>query len=172
MSHPPEEEEATVPSFDIVSRVDLQEVDNAINQAQKELGQRFDFKGLGTEITREGDDIHLRSADDFKVKAAAEVLHGKLARRGVPLKALDAGRIEPGPGGTAKQRIGLKRGVSAECARQIVKLVKQSRLKVQAAIQGDEVRISGKKRDDLQAIIARVKAADFDAPLQFVNYRD
>lgn len=161
-----------MPSFDIVSRLEFQEIDNAINQARKELGQRFDFKGSGTEVSREGDDIHVRSADDFKVKAAVEILHGKLARRGVPLKALDAGPIEPGPGGTAKQRIGLKQGVSTECAREIVKLVKQSRLKVQAAIQGDEVRISGKKRDDLQAIIGRVKAADFDTPLQFVNYRD
>jgi uncharacterized protein YajQ (UPF0234 family) len=161
-----------MPSFDVVSRVDLQEVDNAINQARKELQQRFDFRGSGTEISFEADNIEIRSADEFKVKAAVEVLHGKLARRGVPLKALAPGPVEPGPGGTAKQRVAVQQGVQTDCAREIVKLVKQSRLKVQAAIQGDEVRVSGKKRDDLQEVIAKLKATDFQAPLQFVNFRD
>jgi len=161
-----------MPSFDVVSRVDLQEVDNAVNQARKEIGQRFDFKGSGTEIVCEKGDLHIRSADEFKVKAAVEVLHAKLARRGVALKALVPGEVEPGPGGTAKQRIAVQQGVQVECAREIVKLVKQSRLKVQATIQGDEIRVSGKNRDDLQAVIARIKAADFRTPLQFVNFRD
>ncbi len=161
-----------MPSFDIVSCVDLQEVDNAINQARKELDQRFDFKGSGTTVQREAGEIHVRSADEFKVKAAVEVLNAKLARRGVPLKAIRAVAVEPAPGGSARQRLTVQQGVSAECARAIVKLVKQSGLKVQAAIQGDEVRVSGSKRDDLQAVIAKVRAADFDAPLQFVNMRD
>jgi len=161
-----------MPSFDIVSRVDLQEVDNAINQARREIDQRFDFKGSGSEIIRDGGDIQLQSTDDFKVKAAAEVLLAKLARRGVPLKALRPGPIEAGPGGRAKQRITVEQGVSTEHAREIVKLVKQSKLKVQAAIQGEEVRVSGKKRDDLQAIITRIKAAELDAALQFINFRE
>jgi uncharacterized protein YajQ (UPF0234 family) len=161
-----------MPSFDIVSRVDLQEVDNAINQALKEICQRFDFKDTGTEITRDTSDIHLHSADDFKVKAAFEVLQGKLVRRGVPLKALVPGPIQPGPGGTAKQRIVVQQGVPVERAREIVKMMKQSKLKVQTAIQGPEVRVSGKKKDELQTAMARVKAADLGIPLQFVNFRD
>ncbi len=161
-----------MPSFDVVSRVDLQEVDNALNQARKEIDQRFDFKGSGTELTRDTGEIQVQSADDFKVKAATEVLLAKLARRSVPLKALRSGAVEPGPGGRAKQRITIQQGVSTELAREIVKLVKQSKLKVQASIQGDEVRVSGKKRDELQAIIARIKAADLDAALQFVNFRE
>jgi len=161
-----------MPSFDIVSRVDLQEVDNAINQARKEIDQRFDFRGSGTEITRDGGDLQVHSTDEFKVKAAAEVLLAKLARRGVPMKALRPGAIEAAPGGKAKQRIAVQQGVSAEHAREIVKLVKQSKLKVQAAIQGEEVRVSRKKRDELQAIISRIKAAELDAALQFVNFRD
>ena len=161
-----------MPSFDIVSRVDLQEVDNAINQARKEIEQRFDFKGSGTEITRDAGEIQVQSADDFKVKAAAEVLLAKLARRAVPLKALRSGPVEAGAGGRAKQRITIQQGVSTEHAREIVKLVKQSKLRVQVAIQGDEVRVSGKKRDELQVIISRIKAAELDAALQFVNFRE
>jgi uncharacterized protein YajQ (UPF0234 family) len=161
-----------MPSFDIVSRVDLQEVDNAIDQARREIGQRFDFKGTNTEITRDGGDIQVRSADEFKVKAAVEVLQSKLARRQVPLKALRPGPVQGAAGGTAKQQIAVQQGVSVDHAREIVKLVKQSKLKIQAAIQGDEVRVSGKKRDDLQAIMTRIKAAEFDAPLQFVNFRE
>ena len=161
-----------MPSFDVVSRIDLQEVDNAVNQTRKEIQQRFDFKGSGTQISQEKGDIEIHSADEYKVKAAVEVLRAKLARRGVPLKALEPGPIEPGAGGTAKQRITAQQGVSIECARSIVRLVKQMKSKVQAAIQGDEVRISGKKRDDLQEVISRIKAADFSTPLQFVNFRD
>ena len=161
-----------MPSFDIVSRVDLQEVDNAINQARKELHQRFDFKGTGTEVTRVEGEIQVSSADDFKVKAAVEVLFAKLAGRKVPLKALVPGAIDSAPGGTAKQQITLQQGVAPEQAREIVKLIKRTKLKAQAAIQGDEVRVSGKKRDDLQTLIALLKDADFDAPLQFVNFRD
>jgi len=161
-----------MPSFDVVSRVDLQEVDNAINQAVKEIEQRFDFRGSRTEISRDDEAIQIRSSDEFKVKAATEVLHAKLARRGVPLKALAPEPIEAGSSGAARQRIVVQQGIQTERARELVKLVKQSKIKVQAAIQGDEVRISGKKRDDLQTVISQLKAADFPAPLQFINFRD
>ena len=119
-----------MPSFDVVSRVDLQEVDNAINQARRELDQRFDFKGSGTNVKLDDGNIQIQSADDFKVKAAVEVVKGKLARRGVSLKALVSGPVEPGPGGTAKQRITVQQGESTERAREIVKLIKRSKLKV------------------------------------------
>ncbi len=161
-----------MPSFDIVSRVDLQEVENAITQARRELEQRFDFKGTGTTVSRDTNDIDMRSADEFKVKAAVEVLREKLARRNVPLKAIKLGVVEAASGGAAKQRLTLQQGVATETARAIVKLIKQSGVKAQAAIQGDEVRVSAKKRDDLQAIITRVRAAEFDTALQFVNFRD
>jgi hypothetical protein len=161
-----------MPSFDIVSRVDLQEVENALTQTRRELEQRFDFKGTGTTVTRDTNDIDVRSAGEFKVKAAVEVLREKLARRNVPLKAIKVGVVEAAPGGAAKQRLTLQQGVATETARAIVKLIKQSGVKAQAAIQGDEVRVSAKKRDDLQVIIACVRATEFDTALQFVNFRD
>ncbi len=161
-----------MPSFDVVCKVDLQEVDNAVNQTLREVGQRFDFKNTPTELTREGNSLHLRSADDFKVRALADILREKLARRQVPLKALDEQPIEPGPAGSAKQVIALQQGISSEKAREIVKLVKDAKLKVQAAIQADQVRISGKKRDDLQAVIAMLRREDLGIAMQFVNFRD
>src|SRR4029453_6226813 len=142
-----------MPSFDVVCKLDLQEVDNAINQTMKEVGQRFDFKGTPTEVRREAPAIHLRSADDFKVRALGDILREKLARRQVPLKALREQPIEPGPAGGAKHKLTLQEGIEADKAREIVKLVKDAKLKVQASIQGDQVRVSGKKRDDLQAVI-------------------
>src|SRR4029077_14638084 len=142
-----------MPSFDVVCKLDLQEVDNAINQTLKEVGQRFDFRGTPTEVTREEHAIQLRSADDFKVRALAEILREKLARRQVPLRALAEQPIEPGPAGSAKQRLDLQQGIETEKAREIVKLIKETKLKVQAAIQGDQVRVSGKKRDDLQSVV-------------------
>jgi len=161
-----------MPSFDVVCTIDLQEVDNAVNQTLREVGQRFDFKNTPTELTREGNSLHLRSADDFKVRALAEILREKLAKRQVPLKALDEQPIEPGPAGSAKQVIALQQGISSEKAREIVKLVKDAKLKVQAAIQADQVRISGKKRDDLQAVIAMLRREDLGIAMQFVNFRD
>jgi len=161
-----------MPSFDVVCTIDLQEVDNAVNQTLREVGQRFDFKNTPTELTREGNSLHLRSADDFKVRALADILREKLARRQVPLKALDEQPIEPGPAGSAKQVIALQQGISSEKAREIVKLVKDAKLKVQAAIQADQVRISGKKRDDLQAVIAMLRREDLGIAMQFVNFRD
>jgi cyclic-di-GMP-binding protein len=161
-----------MPSFDVVCRVDLQEVDNAVNQTLRELAQRFDFKGTKTEVRREENAIHLHSADEFKVRAVGDILREKLGRRQVPLKAVQEGPIEPGPAGTAKQKLDLQQGISVEKAREIVKLVKDLKTKVQVAIQGDQVRVSGKKRDDLQAAIQRLRAEDFGIAMQFVNFRD
>ena len=146
-----------MPSFDVVSKVDLHEVDNALNQANKELSQRFDFKGSQTKIDLTDGNFVLESADEYKVKAAFEVLQGKLAKRKVPLGALDTQPIEPATGGRARQKVVLKSGIDQETARTIVKAIKKTKLKVQGAIQGDIVRVSGKKRDDLQSIVQMIK---------------
>ncbi len=161
-----------MPSFDVVCKIDLQEVDNAVQQTLREVGQRFDFKGTPTEVRRDENAIHLRSSDDFKVKAVADILRDKLAKRQVPLKGLVAGDIEPGPGGTAKQKLDLQQGISTDKAREIVKLIKDAKLKVQAAIQADQVRVTGKKRDDLQAVMKLLRDRDFEIAMQFVNFRD
>jgi uncharacterized protein YajQ (UPF0234 family) len=161
-----------MPSFDVVCKLDLQEVDNAINQTLKEVGQRFDFKGTPTEVRREANALHLRSADDFKVRALADILREKLARRQVPLKALREGPIEPGPAGSAKQQLDLQEGIETDKAREIVKLIKDAKLKVQAAIQGDQVRVTGKKRDDLQTVMKLLRDGDLGIAMQFVNFRD
>ncbi len=162
-----------MPTFDVVSQLNLQEVDNALNQARKEIVQRYDFKDSATVIDWDKKEkISIESADEFKVKAVDDVLREKLARRQVALKAIDFGKIEPGPNGRAKQEIKLKQGIDSEKAREIVKLVKETKLKVQAQIMGDQVRISGKKRDDLQAALQTIRGRDFELPLQFVNFRD
>src|SRR5262249_8994928 len=161
-----------MPSFDVVCKVDLQEVDNAISQTRTEVGQRLDFKGTPTEVRREEFALHLRSADDFKVRALGDILREKLARRQVPLRALQDGPLEPGPAGSAKQRIDLQQGIAIEKAREIVKRVKDTKLKVQVAIQGDQVRVSGKKRDDLQAVMKLLREGDLGIAVQFVNFRD
>ena len=161
-----------MPSFDVVCRVDLQEVDNALNQTLREIGQRFDFKGSKTEVRREENALHLASADDYKVKALGEILREKLARRQVPLRALKIGPVEPGPAGTAKQRIDLQQGISTEKAREIVKLVKDTKVKVQVAIQGDQLRVTGKKRDDLQGVMQLLRDRDLGIAVQFANFRD
>jgi len=158
--------------FDAVCRVDLQEVDNAIQQTLREVGQRFDFRNTPTEVRREDHTLHLRSADEFKLRALNELLQEKLARRQVPLRALQAGPIEPGPAGTAKQQIVLQQGIPVEKAREIVKLVKETKLKVQVAIQADQVRVTGKKRDDLQAVIRLLREQELGIALQFTNFRD
>ncbi|TMA67720.1 MAG: YajQ family cyclic di-GMP-binding protein, partial [Deltaproteobacteria bacterium] len=138
----------------------------------REIGQRFDFKGAKTEVRREENAIHLHTADDFKLRALGDILREKLARRQVPLKALLAGPIEPGPAGTAKQKLDLQQGIPVEKARDIVKLVKDMKTKLQVAIQGDQVRVSGKKKDDLQAVVQRLRAEDLGVAMQFVNFRD
>jgi hypothetical protein len=161
-----------MPSFDVVSKVAMNEVDNALNQANKELGQRFDFRGSNTSIKLVEQVLTVESADEFKVKSAVEVLQEKLAKRKVPLEALDAGKIEPAASGRARQEIKIRSGIETEVAKKIVKHIKDAKLKVQGAIQGDSVRVSGKSRDDLQETIAKLKAADFGQPLQFENFRD
>src|SRR3972149_5275430 len=149
-----------MPSFDVVSQVDRQEIDNAVNQARKEISQRYDFKGTKTEIVLEKDQLQIISDDDFRVKAVVDVLQSKMVRRNVPLKALVYGKIEPAAGGLAKQTITVQQGIDTDKARQIVKIVKDSKLKVQSQIQGDQVRVSGKKRDDLQTAIQLLKVQD------------
>ena len=159
-------------SFDIVSTIDLQEVQNAIQMALKEVHTRFDLKDSGSEIHVEGKEtIVVSSKDDYKLKAVNDVLQAKLVKRGVPLKGLTYAAIEPAAGSTAKQRITMQQGIPIEKAREIVKVIKTSKKKVQASIQGDLVRVSGKDRDSLQEIIALLKQQDFGIDMQFTNYR-
>jgi len=161
-----------MPSFDIVSRVDLQEIDNALNQTRKEVAQRYDLKDSKTEIAWDQKDITITSADDFKVKAVVDVLQSKLVKRNVPIKNLDYGVVESALGGRARQKIAVQQGIETDKAREIVKFIKTSGVKVQAQIMDDEVRVSGKKRDDLQDVMARLRGADLGLALQFVNFRD
>ncbi len=159
-------------SFDIVSKVDLQEVSNAIQQALKEVHTRFDLKDSKSNITMEGKEaIVITSADEYKLKAVNDVLQQKLVKRGVPLRALVYGAVEPAAGSTVRQRVTMQQGIPIEKAREIVKTIKDSKKKVQASIQADVVRVSGKDRDTLQEIIALLKARDFGIDMQFANYR-
>jgi cyclic-di-GMP-binding protein len=158
-------------SFDIVSSVDLQEVKNAIAQAMKEIQTRFDLKGTSSTIELSGEELTLASSDEFKLKAVRDVLEGRLVKRSVPLKALTFGEVEKALGGTARQKIALQKGIPTDKAREIVKLIKGSKLKVQAAIQGDQLRVSGKNKDDLQGVIRLLKDTDLGIDMQFTNYR-
>jgi len=159
-------------TFDIVSKVDLQEVTNAINQALKEVHTRFDLKDSKSNIEFDGKEaITLTSADEYKIKAVNDVLQAKLVKRGVPLKALNYGTIEPAASSTVRQKITMQQGIPTEKAREIVKEIKNTKKKVQASIQGDLVRVSGKDRDTLQEIIAMLRQRDFGIDMQFTNYR-
>jgi uncharacterized protein YajQ (UPF0234 family) len=158
-------------TFDVVSKVDMQEVSNAIQQALKEIHTRFDLKDSKSNIELEKDAIVLYSADEYKLKAVNDVLQQKLVKRGVSLKALTYGPVEPAAGGTSKRRATMQQGIAIEKAREIVKLVKDSKKKAQASIQGDLVRISSKDRDTLQEVIAMLRQHDFGIDLQFTNYR-
>lgn len=159
-------------SFDVMSKIDVQEVSNAIQQAVKEIHTRFDLKDSKSEITMEGKEvIVLSSVDEYKLKAVTDVLQTKLVKRQVPLKGLQYEAIEPAAGSTVRQRIKLQQGIPIEKAREIVKLIKDSKLKVQASIQGDTVRVSGKDRDTLQQVIAMLRKKDFGIDMQFTNYR-
>ena len=158
-------------SFDVVSSVDLQEVKNAIGQAMKEITTRFDLKGTNSTIDLQGEQIQLASSDEFKMKAIRDVLEGRLVKRGVPLKALTFGTVEKALGGTARQNVDLQKGIPSEKAREIVKVIKGTKLKVQASIQGDQVRVSGKNKDDLQAVMRLLKDTDLGIDMQFTNYR-
>jgi cyclic-di-GMP-binding protein len=158
-------------SFDVVSSVDLQEVKNAIAQAMKEITTRFDLKGTGSDISLQGEQIVVTSSDEFKLRALRDILETRLVKRGVPLKALSYGTVEKALGGTARQKVDLQKGIPSEKAREIVKVIKGTKLKVQAAIQGDQVRVSGKNRDDLQSVIRLLKDTDLGIDMQFTNYR-
>jgi len=158
-------------SFDVVSSVDLQEVRNAVAQAMKEITTRFDLKGSGSDVSLQGEELVLTSADEFKLKAVRDVLETRLVKRNVPLKALSFGVVDKALGGTVRQKVALQKGIPTDKAREIVKLVKGTKLKVQAAIQGDQVRISGKNKDDLQAVMRSLKGADLGIDMQFTNYR-
>jgi uncharacterized protein YajQ (UPF0234 family) len=164
---------ADTSSFDIVSKVDLQEVDNALNQARKEVIQRYDFKGSKTSIDlkEKENQIILISDDDFKMKAVVDILQSKFVKRNVPLKALAYGVVEPAAGGTVRQVITLQNGIDKENAKLIVKMIKDSKLKVQAQIMDDQVRVSGKSKDDLQSVMALLRGADLKFAVQFTNYR-
>jgi uncharacterized protein YajQ (UPF0234 family) len=158
-------------SFDIVSNVDLQEVKNAIAQAMKEITTRFDLKGTGSEVVLQGDELVLISSDEFKLKAVRDVLEGRLVKRSVPLKALSFEGIDKALGGTVRQKVTLQKGIPTDKAREIVKLIKGTKIRVQAAIQGDQLRVSGKDRDDLQAVIRLLRETDLGIDMQFTNYR-
>jgi hypothetical protein len=160
-------------SFDIVSKVDLQEVRNAIDQALKEIRQRFDLKDSHSEVKLAEDDkeIQLASANEYKLEAVKDILSQKLVKRGVSLKNLTYGKIEPAAGQSVRQKISLQQGVPVEKAKEIVKLIKDAKKKAQASIQGEMVRVSSKDRDELQSIIAMLRAKDMGVDLQFTNYR-
>ncbi len=159
-------------SFDIVCKVNLQEVDNAINQAMKEIGTRFDFKGSISRIDRAELIVTLLADDEFKLKAVTDILIAKLAKRGVPRHSLDYdGKIEPAISGSVRQTATLQQGIPSDRAKEIVKIIKDARIKVQASIQGDQVRVTGRVKDDLQAALAAVRAANLPIPIDFVNYR-
>ena len=160
-------------SFDIVSKVNLQEVSNAIQNALKEIHTRFDLKDSKSDIQLEGKEaMVLSSADEYKLKAVTDILQSKLVKRGVPIKALNYGVVEPAAGSSVRQKVTMQQGIPIEKAREIVKAIKDSKKKVQASIQGDTVRVSGKDRDALQEVIALLRAHDFGIDMQFTNYRN
>jgi uncharacterized protein YajQ (UPF0234 family) len=158
-------------SFDVVSKTEMQEVSNAVQQAQKELAQRFDFKGSKSSIELAAEEIVLASDDEGKLRSVKDILESKLVKRGVSLKAMDYGVLEQAMGGTVRQRAKIVQGIEIEKAKAIVKAIKEAKLKVQASIQSDQVRVTGRTKDDLQKAIALVKGKDFGIPLQFTNYR-
>lgn len=162
-------------SFDVVSEVDMQEVRNAVDQAHREISQRFDFKDTGSHLELSGDAaapaITIRSNTEQKVKDCLKVLEEKFVKRKISLKALQRGDIQPAGGGTARQVLTINQGISTEKAREIVKTIKDMKAKAQASVQGDQIRVSSKSRDTLQDVIAALKEKDFGIPLQFVNYR-
>jgi uncharacterized protein YajQ (UPF0234 family) len=162
-----------MPTFDVVSEVDMQEIRNAVDQASRELATRFDFKGTDSTVELSEKEIELHSATEERLKAVAQVLEEKLVRRKVSLKALDYGKVEEAAKGTARQKVALHTGINDEKAREIGKFIKALSLKgVQHQVQGDQLRVSGKKRDDLQSAIQALREHDFGVPLQFTNFRD
>ena len=161
-----------MPSFDIVSEVNQVEVRNAVDQANKEVSTRFDFKGSDARVEHAENTLTIYADDDFKLKQVTDILTGKLTKRGVDIRALEHGTVEKISGNKVKQAVDIRVGIEAELAKKIVKLVKDAKMKVQASIQGDAVRISGAKRDDLQGVIALIRKSITDFPVQFGNFRD
>lgn len=161
-----------MPSFDIVSKTEMPEVDNAVANASREIAQRYDFKGSQSTITFENDEILLFADDDLKLRQLHEVLQGNLAKRGVEVGVLDYQKTEQAAGQSVRQKVVIKQGIDKELAKQIVKDIKANKLKVQVAIQGEELRVTGKKRDDLQSVIQFCKDMALEQPLQYVNFRD
>lgn len=160
-----------MPSFDVVSEIDMHEAQNAVDQANREVTTRFDFKGTGSEFTLENEQITLITESDFQLKQMMDVLRNKLVKRGVDISCLEAGKAEA-VGKTARQIVSLRQGIDQATAKKVVKQIKDQKLKVQAAVNGDKLRITGKKRDDLQQVIAFLKQEDVGLPLQFNNFRD
>lgn len=160
-------------SFDIVSKLDLQEVENAVNQANKEMATRFDFKGSASRVEwdKKESKLTLFSDDEYKLKSVNDVVQTKLTKRGISLKCLNYESVEPSLGGSVRQIVKLSQGIDSEKAKTIVKTIKDSKLRVQASIQGDQIRVAGKSKDDLQSVIALLRGGDFGLPLQFINYR-
>jgi cyclic-di-GMP-binding protein len=158
-------------SFDVVCKTDMNEVGNAVNQTMKEVKQRFDFKGSRSEVGVEEEGLVLTSDDEYRLKSLNEILEGRLVKRGVSLKALSYGKPEPAAGGTVRQRVNIQQGIPTEKAKEIIRFIKDSKLKVQAALQGDMVRVSGRELDTLQDVIGRLKEKDFGIDMQFTNYR-
>lgn len=160
-------------SFDVVSEIDFQEVDNAINQAEKEIQQRYDIKDSNTtlELNKKDKYIQINSKDDYSLKASVDILQSKFIKRGISLKAMKLGEVEPASGGRVKQKIDLQSGISKENAKLIVKMIKDSKAKVNAQIMDEQVRVTGPKLDDLQSVIAMIKSADLNFPTQFTNYK-
>ncbi len=158
-------------SFDIVSKVDLQEVDNAVHQTTREIAQRFDFKGSTATVTREDHVLHLLADDEFKLKQMLDILESKLVKRQVPLKALSRGNVEAAGGGRVRQEIQLQQGIPIEKAREIIKLIKGTKLKVQAQIQEDQVRVFGRERDELQSVIKLLREQELGIHMECTNYR-
>src|SRR5581483_3845360 len=161
-----------MPSFDIVSQINSMEIENAVNQANKELANRFDFKGSNAEIVLEKNEIKLSAADQFRVKTLVEMVMGKLAKRQISLKSVEKGEPDISPLGHARQVIKIKQGLESAVAKQVTSFIRDSKLKVTTQIQGNEIRVSGKSRDDLQAVIAAVRAHEFPVAVQFQNFRD
>lgn len=160
-----------MPSFDIVSVVDKQEVDNAVNQTIKEIAQRYDFKKTKSEITQEKDSIKILADDDYKMKAIIEILQSKFIKRNISVKALQYGKVEPASGGLVRQIITIQQGIAKEKAKEIIAAIKETKLKVQAQIQEEQVRVTGKNLDDLQEIIRLLRGKDLDIEMQFENFR-
>lgn len=161
-----------MPSFDVVSEIDKHELENAVQQAQKEVGARFDFRGTDTEIERTADGIVLRGNSEGRVEAALNVLREKCAKRSVSLRALDPQRVEPAAKGHFRQLIKLKEGIAKEQAKDVIQFLKDGKFKVQASIQGEQLRVTGKKKDELQEVIRALRGKDFEVDLQFTNFRE